>query len=91
MHCMQNIANYLTMVYNKGCKMDKMTNGFVKIPKGQEADVQLNIKWHFEDLVLKEYGVKAKAKVKLIPIEEVITKKKDRLNFTHAYQVRIRG
>ncbi len=71
--------------------MDKMTNGFVIVPEGQEANVQLDIKRNFEEQVLREFGVKAKVKVKLVPIEQIIENVADRLNFTHGYQVRIRG
>ena len=71
--------------------MDKMTNGFVTIPEGQEANVQLNLKWHFEKLALDQFGIKAKVKVKLTPIEQIIENVADRLNFTHGYTVRIRG
>ena len=71
--------------------MDKMTNGYAKIPEGQEANAQLDIKRKIEAQVLKDYGVKAKAKVKLLPIEQVVTEPSERLDFTHAYQVRVRG
>lgn len=71
--------------------MDKMTNGFVKIPKGEEANVKLNIKWHFEDAFYNEFGKVGKAKVKLIPIDEVLDEGEERLDFTHAYKVRIKG
>ncbi len=71
--------------------MDKMTNGFVTVPEGQEANVQLDIKRNFEEQVLREFGIKAKVKVKLVPIEQIIENVSDRLNFTHGYTVRIRG
>ena len=74
-----------------GEKVDKMTNGFLKIPEGEEANVQLNLKWHFEDLFFSEFGKKGKAKVTITPIDEVVKNPSDRLYFTHAYKVRIKG
>lgn len=71
--------------------MDKSTNGFVRIPKGQEKHVKADIKKNYETLCLKDYNVNAKVTVKLVPIEEIIVKPEERLDFTHGYSVRCRG
>ena len=71
--------------------MDKITNGFVIVPEGQEANVQLDIKHRYQNICLNEYGVKAKVKVELIPIQQVIENPNEWNGFTHAYKVRCRA
>lgn len=71
--------------------MDKMTNGFAVVPEGQEANVQLDIKYHFKDLCKKDFGVDAKVTVELTPIHMVIENPDEWNGFTHAYKVRCRA
>ena len=71
--------------------MDKSTNGFVRIPKGEEKNVKADIKRNYEELCLSEYEINAKVTVKLVPINEIVAKPEERLDFTHGYSVRCRG
>mgnify|MGYP006350867707 CR=1 FL=1 len=68
--------------------MDKMTTGFVTIPKGMEASVRDDIKSKYEAICFNEYGVKAKVKVVLIPISTITD---EPMMFTHGYKIRCRG
>ena len=76
------------MLYNKGCKMDKLTNGFAIIPEGSEMEVKKDIQNRYREICLKDYGIKAKVKVKLIPIAEITN---EETSYTHGYTVRCRG
>lgn len=68
--------------------MDKITNGYVKVPIGKELEVKADIQARFKALCFDDYGIKAKVKVKLIPISEITNEPTD---FTHGYTVRCKG
>lgn len=69
--------------------MDKFTNGFVDLTGKSQTQFKKGLKKHFEEECLKLFGIKGKATVKIFPISEVT--EADPMQFTHAYQVRIKG
>ena len=64
----------------------KYTNGYLTMNGKDYMFVKRDIQQRYKDICLKEYGVKAKVKVNIEPIEPSAEHK-----FTHRYSVRCRG
>ena len=70
--------------------MDKVTTGFLRTNGGLKA-IKKDLITRYKEICLKDYNVNAKVTVKLVPIEEIIVKPEERLDFTHGYSIRCRG
>jgi hypothetical protein len=64
--------------------MDKYTNGYLKAEAKDLLHIKLDLISKFKELCLKDYGVKAKVKVKFTEIEP-------ELGFNYKYQIRCKG
>jgi hypothetical protein len=63
--------------------MDKMTNGYATIPKGQEAEAKADIKRVMRERMKEEFGVDSKVKVTIEPFEHEV--------YTHRYKARMKA
>jgi hypothetical protein len=64
--------------------IDKFTNGYLKAEEKDLLHIKLDLISKFKELCLKDYGVKAKVKVKFTEIEP-------ELGFNYKYQIRCKG
>jgi hypothetical protein len=64
--------------------IDKYTNGYLKAELKDLPNIKRDLIGRFKEICLKDYGVKVKVKVKLIPIEP-------ELGFNYKYQIRCKG
>jgi len=71
--------------------MDKITTGFITVPKGGEKEAKTLLIEHFKKLCYEQFGKNANVSIKLIPIQDIVKNEAERLSFTHGYSARLRA